>query len=58
MYTLTKYTPLPSMSAEAGKSRQKACKKGQQEWSADASLKIGSKCLTKVGKDLGEAGNR
>jgi hypothetical protein len=31
MYTLAKYIPLSPMSAEAGKSRQKACKKGRQE---------------------------
>jgi hypothetical protein len=58
MYTLAKYIPLPPMSAEAGKNRQKACKKGRQEWSADASFKIGSKKWTKARKDLGEAGNR
>jgi hypothetical protein len=57
MYTLTKYIPLPPMSAEAGNSRQKASKKGRQEWSADASLEIGSKDFTKAGKDLREAGN-
>jgi hypothetical protein len=57
MDTFTKYIPLPPMSAEAGKSRQKACKKGQQIRSAEVASNIGSKNLTKAGKDSGEAGN-
>jgi hypothetical protein len=59
MYTLAKYIPLSPMSAEAGKSRQKACKKGRQERSAKAASKIGSEKLAKARKDfkLGEVGN-
>jgi hypothetical protein len=47
LFLLAKYVPLPTRSAKAGKSQQKARKKGRQKRLAKASIKISSE---KIGK--------